>query len=174
MSNPVYIVDLFENIVSNVATAISSYVGYEYGHPVEINETLVALSKNTSNPTNRFPLVCLFTDITEHKGIGYGNDSEVSLQLLIAQLTQKNLSSRQRMAVNFKPTLIPIYNELINQIVKSRYFRQSSAETIKHDKTNRLFWGKTGIYGNNGLIFTDLLDCIEIKNLVITVKQQNC
>lgn len=72
----------------------------------------------------------------------------------------------------FKPTLYPIYIELINQIARSKYFKESTPELIKHTKTDRLFWGKTGIMGNEGLIFTDLLDVIEITNLQLSVKSK--
>jgi hypothetical protein len=174
MNKPVYIVDLFQTIVNSTSTALDMQIGYEFGHPYEINETLVSLSKSPVTQAGKFPLVALFTDIKEKKGQKFGTYANASLHIVIAEQTQQNLKSSERMEQVFKPTLQPIYDELINQIARSKYFSESTAELILHDKTDRLYWGKSGIMGNAGLIFTDLLDCIEIENLVLNVKTQNC
>lgn len=169
MIEPVYIVDLFDSIVRSMDIEVN----YQFGHPVEINETLVNLSKITTNP-ERFPLICLLTDINETKGERFGIDSEVSLHLIIAQLTAKNYTAAERMENNFKPTLYPIYSELLTKIARSKYFVESTPELIKHTKTDRLMWGKVGVNGSEGLIFTDALDCIELTDLKLTVKTQKC
>lgn len=173
MNDPIYIVDYFDTIVTAVGTELSlTFLGYQYGHPVEINEHLVRISKSRSVTPDRFPLVCLLTDFAEERGEVFGIDSTVNLHLLIADLTRKSYTAEERMTNIFKPTLYPIYIELINQIARSKYFKESTPELIKHTKTDRLFWGKTGIMGNEGLIFTDLLDVIEITNLQLSVKSK--
>lgn len=169
MTDPVYIVDLFDSIVKSMDVPVN----YQFGHPIEINETLVNLSKISTNP-ERFPLICLLTDINEAKGERFGIDSEVSLHIIIAQLTDKNYTALERMENNFKPTLYPIYTELLTKIARSKYFTQSTPELIQHTKTDRLMWGKVGVNGNEGLIFTDALDCIELTDIKLTIKNNKC
>lgn len=169
MTAPVYIVDLFENIVKSM----DLQVNYLYGHPIEVNETLVNLSKISTNP-ERFPLIHLITDFDEIKGKRFGVDADVSLHVLISGLTKKEYSANERMERVFKPLLIPIYLEFLNKIARSKYFTESTKELIEHTKTNRLMWGKAGVQGYEGLIFTDVLDCIEITDLKLTVKNNIC
>ena len=57
---PVYIVDLFDTIVSKVGCK------YIYGHPLEINEQLVLMSKSAS--VTAFPIIALLMDFPEDKG----------------------------------------------------------------------------------------------------------
>lgn len=174
MSEPIYIVDYFEDIVNQVSTSLGVTVGYQYGHPKEINETLVALSKSPVSGGSAFPMVALFTDIEEKKGEDFNYDSKVSLHILIAEQTRTEYNSAERMEKTFKPVLYPIYTALIEKIAASKYFFEASVKAIPHSKTDRLHWGKSGIYGNEGLIFTENLDCIEIQNLSLTVKHRNC
>lgn len=174
IKTPVYIVDLFQAIVNSTSTALDLAVKYGYGPVGEIEETLVSMSKDPVVAAGKFPIVMLITDIDESKGLKFGVESKVSIHLLIATQTEKNLTAKERMEQNFKPTLYPIYAEFINQIARSKFFQESSPEVIQHTKTDRLAWGKYGITGNGKTVFTDLLDCIEIKNLVLNVKTQIC
>ena len=45
---------------------------------------------------------------------------------------------------------------------------------IEHTKIDRLFWGKEGLYANEGNIFEDFLDCIEIRDLELNVYSKIC
>ena len=174
IKTPVYIVDLFQIIVNSTSTALDRVISYDFGPVGEIEETLVSMLKDPVSAAGKFPIVMLITDIDENKGLKLGIESKVSLHLLIATQTEKNLTAKERMYQNFKPTLYPIYSEFINQIARSKFFQESASEVIQHIKTDRLAWGKYGITSNGKTVFTDLLDCIEIKNLNLNVKAQIC
>ena len=163
---PVYIVDLFDTIVSKVGCK------YIYGHPLEINEQLVLMSKSAS--VTAFPIIALLMDFPGDKGSELGTYADVDLHFLIAQQTLQNLTAPERYAQTFKPTLYPLYLKFLEQIAKSKKFRETLADLIRHTKIDRVYWGKEGIHGNSGLIFTDRLDVIEIKNLKLRVKPQIC
>jgi hypothetical protein len=38
-------------------------------------------------------------------------------------------------------------------------------DLFEHQKYDRLYWGKQGLYGNSGNIFNDFIDAIEINEL---------
>jgi len=164
-----YIVDIFTTIVANVSTELGYTVNYLYGHPVEIISQLQEMSKGT-NKANRFPVVCLFQDFDEK--LGAGQLTEVSLNIVIANLTDPKYVAPQRYAKNFKPYLYPIYDELLYQI--SNTFSVADMSMIEHTKTDRLFWGKSALYGNEGNTFSDFLDAIELTNLKLTLNQEQC
>lgn len=164
-----YIVDMFGTIVANVTTNLGYPVNYLYGHPIEIISQLQEMSKG-ANKANRFPVVCLFQDFDEKKGAG--QLTEVSLNIIIANMTKPDYVAPQRYAKNFKPYLYPIYDELLYQI--SNTFAVADMSMIEHTKTDRLFWGKSALYGNEGNTFNDFLDAIELTNLKLSLNQINC
>lgn len=176
MKPAISIPSLFETVVTATGDELGQNLNFLHGHPLEIINTLNKMKMAGSNfPSERFPLIALFQDFQERRGTGGEVYAEVSLQMVIACLTTPSLNAAQRMEVNFIPTLYPIYDELLKQIVRSRLFLIRDTENEpKHIKTDRLFWGREGLYGNTGSIFDDYLDAIEIKNLDLKIKNQNC
>lgn len=159
---------------------LANVVNYNYGHPIEIANTLIELSKATITQDKRFPLLALITDFSEKK------DSpdyycSASLYFLIANLTDPNLKADERTEVNFRPVLHPIYEEFIRQIQRSKHFMIQYDQNIPHTQTDRYYWGRTGtfdntmwgksgLYAGEGNILNDKVDVIEISGLEIKVK----
>lgn len=180
----IYIVDEVGTIVGAVSAALLTYlktidpaitaVHYQYGHPKEIIETLMQKDKSTTLQFTKYPLVALFQDFPERHTGQVGFDSEVSLHIVIVQSTTANYKADERYTRNFKPILYPIYSELLRQFNFSKRFSTYGVSTISHTKIDRLYWGKEGLYGNEGNIFNDRLDCIEIRDLRLKVNLKNC
>lgn len=164
------VVDLFSAIVAKVATELKSPVHYMYGHPLEVVNTLQRKTKHPTGKHQKFPLIVLFQDFEERKGENQSTASEVRLNLVIATNTKADYVSSQRYEVTFKPILIPIYDLLMDEIVKSLYFNDISFGLVPHTKTDRVYWGKQGLYGNEGNIFQDRIDAIEITELNLKIK----
>ena len=164
------VVDLFGSIVADVATELGSPVYYMYGHPVEVVNELQRKTKHPIGKSHKFPLIVLFQDFEESKGENQANESVVRLNLIIATNTKAEYVSKQRYETTFKPILIPIYDLLMEQIVKSNYFNNISYGLVPHTKTDRVYWGKQGLYGNEGNIFQDRIDAIEITELNLKIK----
>lgn len=173
--------DMFTPIVADVHKKVGTpgdyVISYMYGHPIEIIENLRQMSKREEYPIEdigvvlapKYPLIALFTDYEEKKGEDWQIESEVDLHFIIANITEKGYTAEERATVNFKAKLYPIYDQFLKSIASSGYFRESVWQDIKHTKTDRFFWGKTGLYANAGNVFEDYLDCIELTNLKLTL-----
>lgn len=193
MNKPIYIVDLIGEVVKATEQVIvnkkcnqkliqvlqqvdSQITGlhYKHGHPMEIVNTLTEYSKGPSTKYDRFPLIALFQDFPEVMGSAPGFYTDVTLHLIIAKGTDPNYKAADRYEKNFKPILYPIYLNFIEQLKRSKAIEVISGGEIPHTKIDRLYWGREGLYGNTSNTFNDKVDCIEIKDLKLRIKTQNC
>jgi hypothetical protein len=164
-----YIVKMFEYIAKDVEAKTGIQVHYEHGHPVEIDNILQAWSKTPDNSKIKYPMIALFQDFDEQVGSGAGVMCDTKLELIIATMTLPNYTAAQRMVNTFVPTLYPLYRQFVKSVVDSGYFFGASYSSLKHTKTDRMFWGK-----NQKAAFGDYVDAIHIQNLELKVKQFNC
>lgn len=180
---PVFIVDEIGDVVTKVSAALLTQlqilddkieaVNYLYGHPLEIIETLKQRDEADNFRFKKYPLIALFQDFPERKGY-IGIDSETTLHLIIARATEPTYKADERYTFNFKPFLYLIYLEFLKQLNFSKAFTHYGAEQIEHTKYDRLYWGREGLYKNEGNIFNDWLDCIEIRDLRLKVNLKIC
>lgn len=180
--------DIIKNVGGNSdekivgVNSLCNVVNYMYGHPIEIANTLLELSKSELTENMRYPLLALLTDFSEKK------DSpdyycKSNLNFIIANITDPNYKADERTEASFRSVLHPIYEEFLNQIRKSKHFLIQYDEAIPHTQVDRYYWGrngtldnevwgKAGIYGGEGNIFNDYIDMIEIIGLEIKVVNQ--
>ncbi len=174
-SLPIYVVDEIASVVQAVDaalfTSLGKHIQYMHGHPLEIVNLLKAKDESKSLKEKKYPLIALFQDFRENRD-DYKTFGTVSLSLIIANSTESNHTAVDRYIKNFKPILYPIYNEFLKQLSNHTQFVHKPV--FKHTKIDRVYWGKTGLYGVEGNIFQDHLDCIELQNLEITIKNKFC
>ena len=168
-----YIVDLFDELAKLTAHESEKNLYYQYGHPQEIIESIQEMSKSRKIEGRRFPLLALFQDFDETKGERADVQSSVSLHIVIATSTGPQLKAKQRYEKTFRPVLYPIYEALIKMIQSCGYFINVQ-ELVPHTKTDRLYWGKNGLYKLENNVFNDFIDAIEITNLRLQTKQNIC
>ena len=181
MSAPFWI-DIFDEIVTDISedtskpgTLEADEPFYEHGHPLEIIDILNQKDRHDTEKFNKYPLIALFQDFTETMGQIQSIQSSVELNLIIAVGTSPDYTSEQRYDKNFRPMLYPLYDLLIEHIIKSKWFLNTDPGLVPHLKIDRLFWGRSGLYGNEGNIFNDRIDAIEIQNLQLDLRlKQNC
>jgi len=182
MSAPFW-VDIFDEIVTDVredadkpAALDADRPFYMFGHPLEIIDTLAKKDSNDVYKFNKYPLIALFQDFTETMGENQAVPSAVQdLNIVIAVNTSPDYSSANRYDNSFRTVLYPLYDLLIKHIVKSKRFLNVDPGLVPHDKIDRLYWGRTGLYGNEANIFNDYIDAIEIQNLSLQLRlKQNC
>lgn len=145
---------------------------YMYGHPVEIVTRLQEVTNSPKSKAKKFPLIVLFTDIEVSRNQPVGMFGNARLNLIIATLTVPTYTAPQRLENNFKPILQPIKEQFINQMERHRQF--TYPQEITYTETERYYWGKAGLYGNTANMFNDYIDCIEINNLSLNIKNKIC
>jgi len=167
-----YVVDAVKSVVDKVRTRydlvntpkLTPY--FLHGH---ISDVIAQLSEKTKSSTykyQKYPLIILVQDFKETVKNDYL--VEVDVTIIIVAESRPDFTASERMTATFKPVLYPLYSLLIEEFEKSKDFHQYEFD---HDKTDRMYWGKTGIYGNTGNIANDFLDAIEIENLKLTLKK---
>lgn len=173
MNEDVLIVEEIGYVVEavNAAAIVPGNIRYMYGHPLEIVARLQELSNSPTQKNQKFPLIVLFTDIKVHHDIP-GFYGSTSLQMIVATTTDPSYTSEVRTAKNFKPVLHPIKQELMKQLGRHKQF--TFPDEPDYSEIDRYFWGKKGLYGNEGNIFNDYIDCIELEGIRINIKNKIC
>ena len=175
-------IDIFSDIVTEVQDDASKPAVdadapfYMHGHPLDIIKVLQEKTRNDTLKFKKYPLIALFQDFTESIG---ENDmirsSTDSLNIVIAVDTSPDYDSVQRYTNSFRTILYPIYDIFIEKIISSGWFVNAGDGLVSHDKIDRLYWGRQGLYGNEGNIFNDFIDAIEIQNLTLDLRlTQKC
>lgn len=176
------IVDEVKNLVAKVSAKLTpalvaldpaiTGVHFEHGHIAEIVETLRQKNKVEEERYTKYPLVALVQDFPEDVTGAAGIQAEPVLRLLIVNQSEPSYKASERLALNFKPILYPIYDELLEQFRKSVVFM--GYDVPPHRKTDRLYWGREALIGTAANIFEDWVDCIELTNLKLKVKSKLC
>lgn len=162
MAGRQYITDMFAEIVENVALALDTPVYYQFGRSPEVINSLTVMGKNPQAAVKKYPLVYLVMPFDErHDTIE--QDATVELRLIILAASNQQWRASDRMERVFKPTLYPIYRELMTQIAYSTYFQPTSELQIQHTKTD---WPH---FGDKGNFSADYTDAIDINNLKLRV-----
>jgi len=121
----------------------------------------------------RYPLVALFRDFPQTPKQGFAFVAKV--QIFIITRTQSNYYAEDRKEKTFKPILYPILTELVNQMEQSgRFLFNGGMQNSWDEQVDHYFWGRESIYGAKANIFTDWIDCIELKNLNLQTYLKNC
>lgn len=173
-----YIVDMMREVVSDVSTALgytaaNTPLNYMYGPLPEIVNKLIIYTRHEHVKNPKYPLIALITDVPHRVGESAAYYADVTLNLIIVTLTRSEYFAEDRTTNVFKPTLNPIYEELKNQICESRYFNIQDDRLIPHTMTPRYNWGRSALFTDNGG-GTDFIDGIELSNLVLRIKENNC
>jgi hypothetical protein len=186
MMQPVYLHREFKVIVKATSDVLlpmlKTYdpnitaVHYHFGHPLEIINTLGAYDQGVSSKFDKYPLVAFFLDTEEDRGQKPGIYAKYRVHMaIIRECLNPNQTADERDLTNFIPVLTPIYMELMKQIsYRGDMFLLPNLEAIPHRKTNRYYWGRSGLWGNEANIFNDWVDCIELQNLELEVKINYC
>lgn len=167
-----YWVDIIEVVVASVRTDASMPSGlptgapfYLHGHPRDVVDVMAEKDQSDTQKLLQYPLIALFQDFEEGMGEDQQIASRASLNLIIATNTKMDYHASERYNATFRTVLYPIYDIFIRKVYESKYFANVGINLCPHTKIDRLYWGREGLYGNEGNIFNDAIDAIEIRNL---------
>lgn len=153
---------------------LSKHLHYEFGHPLEIVQTLQEMTTSPTKQALKYPLVALFTDIlVNNDNVPDGWYGDAAITIIIATMTTNTDKAAQRLEKNFKPILQPIKMELLKQISLIKQFSTGAGE-LKYKEIEHYYWGKEGLYGREGNIFNDYIDAIELRDVKIRIKPKIC
>jgi hypothetical protein len=187
---PIYIVDVIAEVVADAAESVLSdlqaneialfgrttieTVNYQKGHKIELIETLREMSSTRTQEPRRYPCIYLVQDFREDMNPRTGIYCDVSLSLIIMHHTDMNRKVDDRYTKVFVPVLYPLYGAFMQALAKHPLIQQSQSDKIEHNKTDRVYWGRQAVGGNNALALTDYLDAIEISNLNLSFYFKTC
>lgn len=176
--------DAFKTVVPKVQQAIidnteldwggiPKRVYFMHGHPKEIVYVLQSYTQAANDLKNsKYPLIALLRDIKEE--VSYDSMGPVisfNARLVICTLTSPNLRADEREVRNFKPILLPILEELVNQITQSQLFGCPSKESMQLVKWDRYFWGTQAADKN---VLNDYIDAVEVERMRLRIYTNNC
>jgi hypothetical protein len=180
MTDRKYFVDVMRDIISEVQaeydpvqedlTLRKPY--YEHDHPIKLAEKLNQKDEG-SFVYHKYPLICLLEDFEQTFGESLQYFYSVPCTILILDYTKQEFDSEQRYTENYKPILQPLVDLLILKMCNSDHLRIVDIDLLQYQQINRTEWGAEGIYGNNGLIFDDNLDGIQLNFPKLIVNYNN-
>lgn len=171
------LVDVFRDVVKyvqedwDVDNCEAPY--FEHGHPLQILQMLTDKDKSSQFKYKKYPLIVLLQDFQENKGENPMFTMRTSPRVLILDSTERNFDPGQRYDQVFRPVLYPIYNLLLESMADSGFFNFSTPDQITHNKWDRLFWGREGLYRSEKNVFNDYLDGIDITFIDLQVNNKS-
>lgn len=171
-SNYKYFVDVMAEWVTQTGTNIGIDLYYLHGHPQDIALILTEKTKSQEYQYKKYPLICLIQDFEEQIKVNDHFYNIPNCTILIVCETKSEYHAAERYVNSFKPTLYPIYEELIS-VIENSSETSPTMEDIDYTKIDRVYWGKVGIQGNDGLLFNDKLDAIELRFTNLQIRK-NC
>ena len=171
------ITELFEEIVKELPEGLeilypngkggtkvvkSPRLNYIFGSSQYIKDILDEYSKSSAQSERKFPLVALFTPISEDRGdADYFSKAKVSL--IIACSSCKEWSNEMRRTTSFKNILRPIYKRLLEVLYEDSRF-----------DCENYSYGRYGAYTDSGEAVSEPIDAINIRSMEIKINNLNC
>ena len=96
-----------------------------------------------------------------------GRWTDVTCSFVLGTATEQSIDTDTRQIINFTPILEPIYAQF-ERLIRIGNHRIKSNYKQKITKINQYHWGQ------EQTILQEYIDCIEVKNVQIKIKNQNC
>jgi hypothetical protein len=143
---------------------------YIYGHYLEITNRLDLKSRRAVDKFRIWPLIVLILDLKEKhdESVNYIYSLDSISLYIVTPTPDKTATSPTRKETVFEPILYPLYWDLIEKIKESKAV-STPKNLLEHEKYDRYGWGNETAYGNEGLVFNEFLDAIQINTSDIKV-----
>jgi hypothetical protein len=166
------VIDIIQAVVTSMSTPAPTFV---YGDMNEVVQKIHLLSQTPALNAARYPLIAMFTDVTEQKGNQAGIQASITIaHILFVHVTIKNYHAEQRKEKVFKPVLQPMYELFLQKLAESTAVQSIDWKQIKHNKTDRYSWGKSAFFQDNNLTVENC-DAIHVEQLQISVlRKKQC
>lgn len=169
-----YLPDIMEGVVARVNAAFSLRpedpfnVFFEKGNMSQVGRQVYA------NGNSNGPMVWLVMPFAGVRGKDFSIWGNITCNLLITIPTDGKYTQQQRDDQSYKPRLLPIYDVLMQEIKRERWFSFAGPNRIEHVQVIRPYWGGGDVNGvNTPNLFKKEVDAIGIDNLQLRVKLSN-
>jgi len=142
---------------------------YFYGHPMDINRQMMIRDKE--EPGKVYPAVCLRLPIEEEM---VGGLIRYSINAAIFANTNLDWDASERYTNVIKPTLLPLYELLLDRLKKHGFIWTGDQKRPPHKKIDRPHHGILETQGNKAYQFTNKLDAVELTDLRINFNFKHC
>jgi hypothetical protein len=151
------VVDIIGNVVTASREAGEEAPFYEYGHPLEIVNTLMEKDKSDVWKLKKYPAIFLFHDFQEERT---KFNSTCEIKILIVTDTRPDWKAKDRYTNVFNPILLPLAERFLY------YMQRSSDFNFKGDHKLKLYpyWGSEATGGN---VANDYADAVELSGMKI-------
>lgn len=169
-------------ILKNVVSAVSTKMMARSNDPFDVvfhyglyQHVFKKVYEDKDRGIDTYPLVWLVMPFDEEEGRNRGIQADASIDLIIAMPTEPKYTMEEREAFNFFPRIFPIYEELLNQLYKSRDLIVPSVDQMGRRKRILPYWGGDETGNNNTPnLSKHFVDAIQIKDLKLQIRQSNC
>jgi hypothetical protein len=173
-----YLPYIIKSVVAKVNTTFSTRltdpfnVFFDYGLYVDVAKNIYKKENAGIQDASIYPLIWLVEDWDIRRGEAGGNYGEATFDLILAMPTSNEYTADQRTENVFLPRLLPIYDELVYQLSRSKDFSVMSPLKINHTVKKRSYWG-----GNEGgqdakNLFKNFIDALYIPSMTLTLKNK--
>lgn len=173
---------IVENLSGNVTVLMkSTYDGsehevkpditYMFGDAQYIKDQLDEYSKVTG--VEKLPLIALFTPVKEKRGLA-DYAAEATVSLLIACSSRTEWNNFERKEYSFENILRPIYEAFMDALKQCPQIEKNYSNAFPHVYSENYSYGRYGAYTASGDAVSEPIDAINIRDLQISLKLQNC
>jgi hypothetical protein len=148
-----YLSDVFEGIVTSMATCSN----YEFGYWPDISNRLLSKNLTQEGQLNKYPLIILHADFKQDRPMAGNILMNTDPTIYILTRTQTGYTAKERIDNIYKLILEPIYEELLTKI---EYSNEINGFDLEHTRKDLFF---ANVNNGNKNLLPDFLDVIEIS-----------
>lgn len=163
----------YTDYAGNPVEEESPHVNYVFGNTRYVKAALDEMSRGSFLLGAKLPMIALFTPVYEDRG-NPEYHSVASVNVLIACKTNRDWNNEQRREFSFVNVLRPIYDRFIEELRADGRIDVGYKGTVRHRYSENYSYGRYGAYTDNGEEVTEPIDAIDIRNLELKIKLQNC
>ena len=169
MTRQRHIYEIMEAVAVRTSELANRSLNFMYGDLAEVNESLKNMGATPEYAALRFPLIWLVTPI---EGTKWDDNTDIyfvcSVSLIIAEQSNANYKTQDRIDKNFTPVLFPIVDALEDALLDNvdLHFDKRKLKPTKVTIETRI--------GKQTEPFQTFTDLIHIENLELKIKKTSC
>ncbi len=143
---------------------------YEYGHMLEIAQTLGEKDTSERLKYQKYPLIALKLDLPEDRQ--EITSVKVNPTIYLIHHTEGEYYAKDRLNNVFIPILDPLHEKFIDALTNSTLL--NNERQIEHNSERRYYWGNVLPQWNDKVQMNDKIDAIELNGMELQFAMTSC